>query len=233
MTGFSANPLKTRLNTLMWDSEDSFYYNLDEDERRIKVKTIAVAQRMLGGFCWYFNYTEELTMSPRRILKLLREELVPANQQNLDLLLDIIDLTISDSERLGWQSYFCKTGSAITAFVAYIEDGSYIRNIKTFSLLGSRRQNTTLVRDLIRFIHEQLLTHDVVQWDAVKQNPAVVQYNETAPLFGLQITFDPKQGLDQDIPELRHPDWPYMYAYVLHRERYTPELQAKVQRYLR
>ncbi|AEF86028.1 conserved hypothetical protein [Treponema primitia ZAS-2] len=33
--------LKTRLNTLMWDVDDGFYYDIDKDEKRIKVKTIA------------------------------------------------------------------------------------------------------------------------------------------------------------------------------------------------
>jgi neutral trehalase len=33
--------LKTRLNTLMWDNDDGFYYDIDEHEKRIKVKTIA------------------------------------------------------------------------------------------------------------------------------------------------------------------------------------------------
>lgn len=33
--------LKTRINSLMWNDEDGFYYDLDRDERQIKVKTIA------------------------------------------------------------------------------------------------------------------------------------------------------------------------------------------------
>jgi neutral trehalase len=33
--------LKTRLNTLMWDNEDGFYYDIDKDEKQIRVKTIA------------------------------------------------------------------------------------------------------------------------------------------------------------------------------------------------
>jgi len=33
--------LKTRINSLMWDSEDGFYYDIDEAERRIPVKTLA------------------------------------------------------------------------------------------------------------------------------------------------------------------------------------------------
>jgi neutral trehalase len=32
--------LKTRINTLMWDNEDGFYYDLDRDEQRIRLKTI-------------------------------------------------------------------------------------------------------------------------------------------------------------------------------------------------
>jgi neutral trehalase len=33
--------LKTRLNTLMWDNDDGFYYDIDIHENRLKVKTIA------------------------------------------------------------------------------------------------------------------------------------------------------------------------------------------------
>jgi len=33
--------LKTRINSLMWNDADGFYYDLDREERQIKVKTIA------------------------------------------------------------------------------------------------------------------------------------------------------------------------------------------------
>jgi neutral trehalase len=33
--------LKTRINSLMWDSEDGFYYDVSQDESRLKVKTLA------------------------------------------------------------------------------------------------------------------------------------------------------------------------------------------------
>ncbi|MDR2109749.1 MAG: hypothetical protein LBP32_00415 [Spirochaetaceae bacterium] len=33
--------LKTRINSLMWDPDDGFYYDIDRDEKRIPVKTIA------------------------------------------------------------------------------------------------------------------------------------------------------------------------------------------------
>ncbi|MDR2662804.1 MAG: hypothetical protein LBC31_07400 [Treponema sp.] len=33
--------LKTRINALMWDNEDGFYYDIDKDEKQIKVKTLA------------------------------------------------------------------------------------------------------------------------------------------------------------------------------------------------
>lgn len=33
--------LKTRINSLMWDPDSGFYYDLDENERRLSVKTIA------------------------------------------------------------------------------------------------------------------------------------------------------------------------------------------------
>ncbi len=33
--------LKTKINTLMWDERDGFYFDLDKNEKRLKVKTIA------------------------------------------------------------------------------------------------------------------------------------------------------------------------------------------------
>ena len=33
--------LKTRINSLMWDSETGFYHDIDEDEQRLPQKTIA------------------------------------------------------------------------------------------------------------------------------------------------------------------------------------------------
>jgi neutral trehalase len=33
--------LKTRINSLMWDNDDGFYYDIDENEKKIPVKTIA------------------------------------------------------------------------------------------------------------------------------------------------------------------------------------------------
>ncbi|MCL1815272.1 MAG: hypothetical protein FWG27_05580 [Treponema sp.] len=33
--------LKTRINSLMWDNEDGFYYDIDKTEKQIKVKTLA------------------------------------------------------------------------------------------------------------------------------------------------------------------------------------------------
>jgi neutral trehalase len=33
--------LKTRINTLMWDPDDGFYHDIDKNEKRLKVKTIA------------------------------------------------------------------------------------------------------------------------------------------------------------------------------------------------
>jgi neutral trehalase len=33
--------LKTRINALMWDNEEGFYYDMDENENKVKVKTLA------------------------------------------------------------------------------------------------------------------------------------------------------------------------------------------------
>jgi neutral trehalase len=40
--------LKTRINSMMWDPEDEFYYDLDKNGNRIKVKTIACYWNLLA-----------------------------------------------------------------------------------------------------------------------------------------------------------------------------------------
>ncbi|MDR0411221.1 MAG: hypothetical protein LBH75_04520 [Treponema sp.] len=40
--------LKTQINALMWDGEDGFYYDIDENENKVKVKTLASYWTMLA-----------------------------------------------------------------------------------------------------------------------------------------------------------------------------------------
>ncbi len=40
--------VKTRINSMMWNKEDGFYYDLDKDENQIRVKTIASFWTLLG-----------------------------------------------------------------------------------------------------------------------------------------------------------------------------------------
>jgi neutral trehalase len=40
--------LKTQINALMWDGEDGFYYDIDENEEKVKVKTLAAYWTMLA-----------------------------------------------------------------------------------------------------------------------------------------------------------------------------------------
>ena len=40
--------IKTKMNALMWDNDSGFYYDLDKDEKRTKVKTIASYWTMLA-----------------------------------------------------------------------------------------------------------------------------------------------------------------------------------------
>ena len=40
--------LKTRINALMWDNEDGFYYDIDKNEKRLQVKTIAAYWPLLA-----------------------------------------------------------------------------------------------------------------------------------------------------------------------------------------
>jgi neutral trehalase len=40
--------LKTRINSFMWDNDDGFYYDIDENEQKIRVKTIACYWTLLA-----------------------------------------------------------------------------------------------------------------------------------------------------------------------------------------
>ncbi len=40
--------VKTRINSLMWNDSDDFYYDLDKKERQLKVKTVAAFWNLLG-----------------------------------------------------------------------------------------------------------------------------------------------------------------------------------------
>jgi hypothetical protein len=140
-------------------------------------------------------------------------------------LLYIIELTIKDSDKHGFTSYFCKSGMVITAFVAYIDNGNIIEEVKIFSLLDQNQPNPVLAKDLIKFLHENLKTHSMIKWETMKENPAVEQYNKVSKMFGLDISRNNK--------EIKHPTNNNLFRYVLKKENYTPNLQKLVERYLK
>lgn len=155
--------------------------------------------------------------------RFLVEEITPRIRKAS--LLYIIELTIKDSDKHGFASYFCKSGMAITAFIAYIDNGNTIEEVKIFSLLDQNQPNPVLAKDLIKFLHENLKTHSMIKWAAMKENPAVEQYNKVSKMFGLNISRNNK--------EIKHPTNNNLFLYVLKKENYTPNLQKLVERYLK
>jgi hypothetical protein len=121
----------------------------------------------------------------------------------------IIERTIKD-KNMGFIPYFCQIGNNITAFFAYMEDGDVIEDIKVFSLLDQNQLNPVLAKDLIKFLDENLKTHSIIMWRALKENPAVIQYNKVVKMFGLNITEGNK--------EIEDPESSYEYLYVLKKE---------------
>jgi hypothetical protein len=155
--------------------------------------------------------------------RFLVEEITPRLKRAS--LLYIIKLTIKDADNHGFSSYFCKAGNNITAFIAYVDTGDTIEEVKIFSLLDQKQPNPVLAKDLVKFLHENLKTRSVISWEAMKENPAVEQYNKVCKMFGLNISKNAK--------EIRHPKNRSLFLYVLKKEYYTPVLQKFVERYLK
>jgi hypothetical protein len=82
-----------------------------------------------------------------------------------------------------FRSFFCKVGNKITAFVAYVEDGDIITDIKIFSFMPEKQTNPAFAKDLIHFIKENQKTHSKIEWKALKENPANRAYMAVLKLF--------------------------------------------------
>jgi hypothetical protein len=112
-----------------------------------------------------------------------------------------------------------------------MEDGNIIKHMKVFSLLVQNKLNSPLVKDLVKFLDENLKTHSTITWEAMKKNPAVSQYNKVSKMFGLNITENSKNPKD-NFKEIKHPDNNKKHLYVLKKELYTPEHQKAVEQFL-
>jgi hypothetical protein len=82
-----------------------------------------------------------------------------------------------------FKAFFCKAGNKLTAYVAYVEDGDIITDIKIFSFIPEKQTNPTLARDLIHFIKNSQNTHSKIEWKALKDNPANRAYMNILKLF--------------------------------------------------
>jgi len=114
-------------------------------------------------------------------------EVIPTLYTVSKTLMDIIILT---NRHPDFKAQFCKAGEKITAFIAYQEDKTGIKEIKAFSLLDGKQPNPTLAKDMLLFIGQKLKKGKIITWSAAKDNPAVKQYDKVIKIFKGNKTVD-------------------------------------------
>jgi hypothetical protein len=78
--------------------------------------------------------------------------------------------------------FFSKAGNNFTGFVAFVEKGRRIYGIKMASFYNDEsKANRTLADDLRQFIIWGLKNHDIIEWEAEKDNPANELYLKAVP----------------------------------------------------
>jgi hypothetical protein len=89
-----------------------------------------------------------------------------------------------------YKLYFSKAGVAFTGFVAYAEKGKTIFGVKIASFYDDKvKANGTIAGDLRQFISSSMLTHDKIEWEASRDNPANDIYMKVAPRWFPQYKF--------------------------------------------
>jgi hypothetical protein len=85
-------------------------------------------------------------------------------------LLNVIEDTLRYRK---FKSFFSKSGSKITGFVAYVSNGREVSDIKMFSFDPSRGGGTGLVIDLRRLLNDLVKDPNIIRisWSAMKDNP--------------------------------------------------------------
>jgi hypothetical protein len=132
-------------------------------------------------------------------------------------LFNIIIHAMKLQEGFGFELYFCKTEEKITTLIAYFDRGDTIDGLKIISFYDEERMNIAIAVDLANFLDKKIKTHSAITWEALKENPAVFQYNKICIMFGL------------DIPEKESEGY---YIYTLEKERYTSDFQKNVETFL-
>jgi hypothetical protein len=86
--------------------------------------------------------------------------------------------------------YFSKSGSVFIGFVAYTDNGKIINNLKIASFYDDQvKANRQMTDDLKIFIGDKMKTHELITWEAEKENPVNKLYQKAIPLWYPQYGF--------------------------------------------
>jgi hypothetical protein len=86
--------------------------------------------------------------------------------------------------------YFSKAGSAFTGFVAYTDNGKIINNLKIASFYDDQvKANRQMADDLKMFIGDKMKNHELITWEAEKENSVNKLYQKAVPLWYPQYGF--------------------------------------------
>jgi hypothetical protein len=86
-------------------------------------------------------------------------------------LFDLLDF-IARKERSKAILYFSKAGSIFTGFLVYTDNGKIINNLKMASFYDDQaKANRQMANDLKMFIGDKMKAHELITWEAEKENP--------------------------------------------------------------
>jgi hypothetical protein len=104
-------------------------------------------------------------------------------------LFDLLDF-IANKEKSEAVLYFSKAGNIFTGFIVYMDNGRIIDNIKMASFYDDKaKANRQMADDLKAFIGEKMKTHDLITWEAEKENLANKLYQKAIPMWYPQYRF--------------------------------------------
>jgi hypothetical protein len=86
--------------------------------------------------------------------------------------------------------YFSKAGFVFTGFVAYTDSGRIINNVKIASFYDDQaKANRQMADDLKILIGDKMKDHELITWEAEKNNSANKLYQKAIPLWYPQYEF--------------------------------------------
>jgi hypothetical protein len=104
-------------------------------------------------------------------------------------LFDLLDF-IARKDRSKAILYFSKAGPAFTGFVAYTDNGKIINNLKIASFYDDQvKANRQMADDLRMFIGDKMKNHELITWEAEKENSVNKLYQKAVPLWYPQYGF--------------------------------------------